>query len=81
MGADAVYSIGFRGVCAFFAVGLQGHEGQGSTLFWSIVFGVDALEYRNHLVGLVCFGRWGDSHAADEFLFHVFALWIVADVA
>ncbi|MEN9318807.1 MAG: hypothetical protein RL712_1377 [Bacteroidota bacterium] len=27
MGADVVYSVGFRGVCAFFAVGLQGHEG------------------------------------------------------
>jgi hypothetical protein len=78
LGANAVYAVGFCGVFALVAIGLPRYAGGGMALFWQIVFGVAAVEHSNHMVGLVCIRCWGNSNAVDEFIFHVFAVWVVA---
>ena len=75
MGADAVYAVGFYCICTVFLFGRMGSEHQQREEFRRLVFGFDAMEYFNYVVGLVCFRCWSDCHVDFEFFVDVSAFW------
>lgn len=74
MGADALYAVGFYCICPVFLSGRMGSEHEQREEFWRLVFGFDAMEYFNYVVGLVCFRCWGDCHVDFEFFVDVYPI-------
>ncbi|GDX49268.1 hypothetical protein LBMAG26_01270 [Bacteroidota bacterium] len=52
----------------------MGSEHEQREEFWRLVFGFDAMEYFNYVVGLVCFRCWGDCHVDFEFFVDVYPI-------
>ena len=75
LGADAIYALGFHSICPVFLFGRMGSEHEQREEFRRLVFGFDAMEHFNYVVGLVCFRCWCDCHVDFEFFVDVSPIW------